>query len=146
MDPNRFLAQAWRLLEQDKTPEGYRSAISRAYYAAFHVACQFLATIDISVRRDASGHTDAYQYLSNSKDAEMERAGNSLDDLRTKRNQADYRMSEVGVEKEKTATALVNQASEIIVAVGECRRERQRMDAVKTAIKAWQRQAGRNGH
>lgn len=69
----------------------FRAAISRAYYAAFVTARNYL--------RDQKGHSipitgDAHKYVSeqfkNSSDPQYQLIGNNLKRLRLYRNQADY--------------------------------------------------------
>ena len=52
MDPRAFLGLAKRLLDNEKNPEGLRSTVSRAYYAAFNVAAEFLDGIGVQSHLD----------------------------------------------------------------------------------------------
>ncbi len=67
-----------------------RSAVSRAYYAAFNQAKLFLETKD----RLTIPHYNVHQYviyqLKNSSDTRRKKIGNRLFVLRDYRNQADY--------------------------------------------------------
>jgi uncharacterized protein (UPF0332 family) len=49
MRPHDFWRLADRMIANEKNPEGIRSAISRAYYAAFLTAVDFLAAMNISL-------------------------------------------------------------------------------------------------
>lgn len=142
MDPQRFLAQSLRLLRADVSPEGHRSAISRAYYAAFHAVIRFLDSLGVGVPEDANGHKEACYRLSNCADQSMASAGRDLDMLRGRRNNADYKMRDASVENARVAEALVEQARKVIETVVTCQ-DPQRVDQIKTAIKAWMVMAGR---
>jgi uncharacterized protein (UPF0332 family) len=73
----------------------WRSAISRAYYAAFHVARQLLEQCGFSPPR--ADQADAYLWLRlhNSGHADVTDAGGELNDLRQTRNWADYDLDQV---------------------------------------------------
>ena len=56
MDPRDFLDQA-RLLAATNTAAGRRSAISRAYYATYHVALELLQALGFRrIERGHAGH------------------------------------------------------------------------------------------
>jgi uncharacterized protein (UPF0332 family) len=67
-----------------------RSAVSRAYYAAFHVARDLLAGLGFTTPRADRAHEYLYRRLNNSGLAPVRVAANQLHDLRARRNQADY--------------------------------------------------------
>ena len=98
--PALFYHLANRFLTNEKNPEGFRSAISRAYYAAFDVAAEFLNALGCEVPRDASGHKRTCYYLNNCGDQTLILAGSELDLFRDIRNVADYRLDRKEVEKE----------------------------------------------
>src|ERR1700724_3476603 len=100
MNPRAFLNLANRLLANEKNPEGRPSTLSRAYYAAFNVASEFLNGIGCEVRKDAKGHELAYTYLNNCGDAPLMSAAFNLDNLREQRNDADYKLNKPQVENE----------------------------------------------
>lgn len=80
-----FQALAEQLL-QGQTPAEIRSAISRAYYAAYHFGAEALGACGITIPRNASGHDQMYRYLHNSADTDAEEAAVSLHNLRARRN------------------------------------------------------------
>jgi uncharacterized protein (UPF0332 family) len=67
-----------------------RTAVSRAYYAAFHVARDFLTALGFQTPNGEQAHGYLWLRLSNCGDAKVAQAGHRLKDLRRKRNQADY--------------------------------------------------------
>jgi uncharacterized protein (UPF0332 family) len=89
MDGHDFLEVAWSLLEGHREAE-WRSAVSRAYYAAFHIARQFLTQCGFVVPRVDRPHAYLWLRLSNSGHPDVRNAGAKLTFLRQKRNHADY--------------------------------------------------------
>jgi uncharacterized protein (UPF0332 family) len=80
-------------LRDGATEAEWRSATSRAYYAAFHVARQFLLSLGFAVPTSDRGHAHLWLRLSNAGDPDVEVAGNrlnNLNNLRGERISADY--------------------------------------------------------
>jgi hypothetical protein len=69
-----------------------KSAVSRAYYAAFHVARQLFEDLHFVVPQADRAHKYLSFRLSNCGDPLLEQAGYDLDDLRSARNLADYNL------------------------------------------------------
>ena len=81
------LAERWA----NGTSEGeWRSAVSRAYYAAFHEARELLRDLGFRVPRGDQAHAYLWMRLSNCSDPQVQRAGSELNRLRRDRNRADY--------------------------------------------------------
>jgi uncharacterized protein (UPF0332 family) len=90
----------------------YRSAVSRAYYAAFHAARDLMGNLRFSVPRADRAHEYLYRRLNNSGLGPVVTAGRDLHVLRGRRNQADY---DVGlVVPIKAATDSVAEAEAIL--------------------------------
>ena len=68
----------------------WRSAVSRAYYAVFHVSCDWLRGLGFQVLRADRAHAYLWRRLSNSGDTAIMNVGRSLNELRGRRNEADY--------------------------------------------------------
>ncbi len=77
-------------LAAGSTEAEWRSAVSRAYYAAFHVARALLLHCGFAVPRGEQAHAYLWRRLSNASQAEVVAAGGNLLDLRRERNWADY--------------------------------------------------------
>ncbi len=92
MDPRKFLNQARRLASSTEE-EDWRTAVSRAYYAAFHVACDLMADLGFTVPNADRAHAYLWLRLQNCGNASVEKAGRDLNDLRRRRNNADYELS-----------------------------------------------------
>jgi uncharacterized protein (UPF0332 family) len=88
-DVREFLTLAQDLLKM-ATEAAWRSAVSRAYYAAFHIARQLLRDLNFTVPRADRAHAYLWMRLSNCSDPQVQLAGRELNDLRRERNQADY--------------------------------------------------------
>jgi uncharacterized protein (UPF0332 family) len=89
MDPREFLVLAQQLAV-GTTESGWRSAVSRAYYAAFHVARQLLIDLHFRVPQADRAHGYLWLRLSNCGDPQVQQAGADLNDARRDRNWADY--------------------------------------------------------
>jgi uncharacterized protein (UPF0332 family) len=115
-----FLLLATRLAT-GTTEADWRTSVSRAYYAAFHVARRLLADLQFMVPRADRAHQYLVYRLSNSGEAAVEQAGRDLDTLRRLRNRADY--DEIPALTQSQATAVVQLAESIIQALDAARQE-----------------------
>jgi uncharacterized protein (UPF0332 family) len=97
------------------TEAEWRSACSRSYYAAFHVARLLLLNLNFRVPRADRAHGYLWLRLSNAGHAGTERAGRLLGDLRQERNRADY--DERRTITQATAIRNVQEAEKVIHAL-----------------------------
>ena len=114
----------------------WRSAVSRAYYAAFHVARQLLMGLSFAVPSADRAHGYLWMCLANAGQADVEAAGNRLNALRRERNRADYD-PHVSV-SQAIARAQVRRAEEIIQALDAAAIEPVRTQ-VTDAMKVYER-------
>jgi uncharacterized protein (UPF0332 family) len=84
-----FLSLA-QMLVADRSEAAWRSAVSRAYYAAFHRARELLEDLSFAVPRGERAHGYLWLRLSNCGDPQLQTAGTGLNSLRQDRNRADY--------------------------------------------------------
>ena len=84
-----FLAVAKAML-QLRTEAAFRSAISRAYYALFNSAARLLRELGFTIAQSPSGHGDVKNFFFNCGIDQAVGFARALDELRTKRNLADY--------------------------------------------------------
>lgn len=120
MNPREFQNLA-STLANGKTPAEIRTAMSRAYYATHNVGVEFLSGLGFRIPKNASGHGEVWNRLSNSGDKEIMNVGSKLQTLHGMRLRADYRLDEKEVENQKTAQGLVEQANSMIkVLDGNC--------------------------
>jgi uncharacterized protein (UPF0332 family) len=99
MKPHDFLDTADELAAGTKESD-WRSAVSRAYYASFHVASQLLDQCGFIVPDAESAHAYLWLRLSNTGHPDLAGAGGTLNDLRKKRNRADYDLHEYVSQRE----------------------------------------------
>src|SRR5438132_1043588 len=111
MNSRDFLTLAQRLVSE-AAEVSWRSAVSRAYYAAFHVARELLEDMGFAVPRADRAHAYLWRRLSNCGDVKAQAAGHQLNDLRGDRNEADY---DLGLSlAQKVASGQVRAAQKII--------------------------------
>jgi uncharacterized protein (UPF0332 family) len=89
MTGRNFLVVATQLAAGGTEAE-WRSAISRAYYAAFHVGRELLENLGFTVPHADRAHIYVSRRLANCGHARIQHCGSSLNALRGVRNQADY--------------------------------------------------------
>jgi len=106
-----FLLLAARLAA-GTTEADWRTAVSRAYYATFHVARRLFADLNFTVPRAYRAHQYLVFRLSNCGESVVEQAGRNLETLRRLRNRADY--DEVPALTQPQAVAAVQLAEGII--------------------------------
>lgn len=140
MDPRDFHQLASHLVRSSSAAE-IRTAISRAYYAVYHVSAEILRAMGFQISTGPQGHGDVRNRLSNSGAPEVMRIGSQLGDLQGRRIQADYRLDNLEVENPKTAHALVEQAARMIQTLERCSKGLQRPQII-AAIEAWEQKIG----
>jgi len=89
MDARDFLTVADKLAA-GSTEADWRSAISRLYYATFHVARDLLGDLGFFVPRADRAHGYFHLRLANCGNPQVAWAGVVMNNLRSLRNQADY--------------------------------------------------------
>lgn len=155
MDPVRYLDLAKELVARvtrsDCLPgtageAECRSAISRAYYAAFLVASDLLDSIGIRVPESGVCHEVVKNGLNNSNDADLVAASSQLGTLGTERRQADYKLANTRPEKAAQAQAMTVVSDKVIATLRQRKRECQ-ADATKKAslaatILGWAKTSG----
>ena len=100
-------------LIQGTREANWRSAVSRAYYAAFHLARQLLLDCGFDVARADKAHAYLWRRLSNAGQTDLQHAGRDLNALRTARNWADYDLDRpmdqaTAVDKAENASDIVD--------------------------------------
>ena len=94
MNPRNFHTQAQKVVVL-AGEEDWRSAVSRAYYAAFHVVRVFMEGLGFAVPQADRAHGYLWLRLQNCGAPSMEQQGRDLQELRRQRNSADYDMNRV---------------------------------------------------
>lgn len=126
MDPSDFISLAIRLSNSSNEAD-LRSAVSRAYYGAFHLASRFLADCGVRfAKKDlyaAEVHRKVRYCLSESSNADAIVISGRLRLLRDQRNEADYTLDSTKFKKASNAAAMIRVAQEIVDALQRCRAE-----------------------
>ncbi len=99
----------------------WRTAVSRAYYATFHVARHLFSHPGFVVPRADRAHQYLVFRLSNCGEPTIEQTGRDLETLRRLRNRADY--DEAPPMTQAQATAAVRLAERILHALDLARQE-----------------------
>jgi hypothetical protein len=114
MDPMRFLDLAQLLKGGTPSAENCRTAIGRAYYAAFNVGVEALKAIGIHPSQNPSGHGELRNCLGFGNDPDLLKASRRLTTLYGRRLRADYEMSDPVVETVAEANAAYQESREVI--------------------------------
>ena len=140
MDPVDFISLAGKLAATANADEAaYRTAVSRAYYGAFHMAASFLAELGFSAPRTANVHVFVQHHLNGSGQASARTAASLLSDLHAARNRADYQLSHSRAGTQALAKLSVETAHEIRIALLECSKSPTR-EQVRTGLSAYVQQ------
>jgi uncharacterized protein (UPF0332 family) len=135
MNERDFL-QVAALLVAENTEAAWRSAVSRAYYAAFHVARLLLIDFGFTVPRDEKAHTFLYRRLNNCGDPPVLVAAQQLGNLRDQRNKCDYDLRLFI--PQQLATQQLQAAKNIIQTLDDARLEPRRTQ-ITDAMKIYER-------
>ena len=111
MKSEEFLAFASKVAILHPQPAGIRSAISRAYYAAFHGCVQLLRTLSIPV--DAR-HGSVWIDYDAAPFQESRTIGQHLKELHSWRVSADYQLERTDVEEPSHAILCVETAGQVL--------------------------------
>ena len=122
------------------TEAAWRTAVSRAYYAAFHCARELLDNLGFRVPRADLAHKYLIFRLSNCGDTLIQQAAHDLDILRGLRNQADYDLQRLL--RQVIVPSEVQRAERIIQALGAFHEPRRTQ--INNAIKIYERDVLKN--
>lgn len=136
MDETGFLELADELSTGSRQAD-WRTAISRAYYAAFHKARSFLGQSGFRVPVAERAHAYLWMRLSNSDHPDVNIAGDNLNRLRSIRNRADYDFNHPL--DETTAIERVGIATDIVQLLDQLSNEPVILTRVIDAIKIYER-------
>lgn len=135
MRPEAFLDVADELASGD-APR-LRSAVSRAYYAVFHLAAQVTAELGGPAR--SSSHDLVGSRFRSSSDPDVSALGERFTNLRAARNRADYQLSDgLDVDDPTSVAVLVREARALSDAFADLPRGDLR-EAASRAIAAFDR-------
>jgi uncharacterized protein (UPF0332 family) len=122
MNPTDFLDLAARLVPSG-TEAAFRTAVSRAYYGAFHTAVLLIKELGVALPVGPESHQKVRYCLMESGEAMGLQAGISLQILRQHRNQADYDLDKSSEFDAKRALQRIERARGILDLLQKCREE-----------------------
>jgi hypothetical protein len=132
MQPHLFLDAA-RDLARIGGPAQCRSAISRAYYAVYNVAEDFLRRMGFQ-RPKKDYHSTLHRRLMAGGDAAIVQLGNDLQDFHQERVDADYKMADKAAENPANAQAAIVKADQMIQTLTGCPIYGASWNAIRVAI------------
>jgi len=139
MNPKEFQYLASRLAEHGTFPSEFRTAISRAYYAAFNLGFNLLNELGLTIPNNYEAHKQVYYHFKNSGDSELIEVATKIDNLRTKRNHADYHLDRHDVEEKQNAKAHVCSADRLIKTIEKQFNGKNRSQIIKS-IQDWRKE------
>ena len=133
MSPDDFLKTANRLaLSRASGAADFRSSISRAYYAVYHLARQILNDqLQFYCRAGGNEHQWVHRHFANCTNADAHEAGRVIQDMHDARKNADYDLSDARVETEAAARLSLERAEKVKHRLAACTN-----DANLAALKA----------
>lgn len=138
MDGNDFIRLAGKLAAVPSADEAtYRTAVSRAYYGAFHLGRSFLIELGIAPVRNANIHAFVRHCLDSSNHHDACQAASHLSHLQAARNLADYELKNPHVGSRSQAMVSVERAAHVASAIEKCQSVDAR-EAIRRAISEYQ--------
>jgi uncharacterized protein (UPF0332 family) len=122
MNPVDFLDLAVELVGSG-SEAAFRTAVSRAYYGAFHTAVVLIREMGVYLPAGPESHQKVGYCLMECGEAPGWQAGDSLQFLRKHRNQADYDLDKSTAFDAKRAIQRIDRARETVGLLRECREE-----------------------
>lgn len=113
MDGSDFLNLAIRLSGGTSEAE-WRSAVSRAYYGAFHLAREFVARCRVSLPKTADAHDKLQWCLNHAGDEMLAAIGNKLNSLRAARNVADYDLQSSQFARQDSVLIILQRTQQVV--------------------------------
>ncbi len=135
MEPRGFRELARALAAGEATAAAYRTAIGRAYYAAFNTGAQLLREAGCRVPKGPEAHRDVPDLLALVGVHELSLAARDLLTLREQRNFADYDLDHTMPENSATAEVAIRQAESIIEALDEFVHNQSRYPSQLSAVR-----------
>jgi uncharacterized protein (UPF0332 family) len=138
MNPRDFRELASQLARAEKTsPAELRTAVSRAYYAAFNVATSLLKKLGVKIPVGWEGHRLLAVALRYCDDKELIAISHDLDELRGVRWAADYDMEDIKVEDQRIVRKWCARTKQMIKKLDECEADSKRFIEVRIKVRNW---------
>ncbi|MBI2759865.1 MAG: HEPN domain-containing protein [Chloroflexi bacterium] len=144
MDPHDFLSLARELADAD-TPAHYRTALTRAYYAVYNVACDVFLMLGLPVERGHAGHEIVRERLRTSGVDRLVHVGAQLRRLHNIRVKADYWMLGPQPEQRATVERWLAHAEQLVADLDAVAVQPGVQDRIRRAAQTWEQgQTGRD--
>ena len=114
MQPNEFLTIALDLAKDSPSAAAKRTAVSRAYYASYHIGANVIQALGGRVGGGPSAHGEVFKSLCGCGVREVEKLGEKIWNLHGWRRKADYDLRNTSVEKDINVQRVLLDATEII--------------------------------
>jgi hypothetical protein len=132
-----YLLLAEWLIEHRRSPDGFRTSVSRSYYAALHTSIELLTKMAVAIPNDRNKHEVVPDLLEHTDDTDIRYVGGMLSDLRGHRNKADYSLQEPKAETEECARLRLKEARDVVAKLNSCKLNKAKFD--KAALGAAKR-------
>lgn len=142
MNGSDFIDFAGQLsVAEPSLPAPTRSAVSRAYYGAFHLAKDFLIEIDNSfrARTGENEHQFIQRHYQHCGVEPVATLGQLLSNLHESRKVADYRLDKDSAESKENARFCVKRADNIRTEISNIRNDTALQDKVVHGIQAYRK-------
>ncbi len=134
MQPNEFLTVALDLAKNAPSSAAKRTAVSRAYYASYHIGANVIETLGGRVGGGSSAHGKVFGSLCGCGVTEVEKLGEKIRSLHGWRRKADYVLNDTRVEKDSNVQQVLQHATEIITKLEQLCLNSAEKDQIKAGI------------
>ena len=139
MEPAEYNDLASELIDKGGVAK-MRTAFSRCYYGSFLYCKKRINGIGFNLPRDATAHEMIQRYLNNCGITELSIVASFLNDLRNKRNKADYDLEDRTTEIKKNAQLALLSSKRIIEDVNNVLKKNS--NEIKKAIEKYRKNIG----
>jgi uncharacterized protein (UPF0332 family) len=116
----------------------YRSAVSRAYYAIFHCAVEFLSELGFPASRGPQAHGELQFRVNNCGVAEFQQLYGMIHQLYGRRRLADYELKNAEFQSRPTAALWVASAKQAIAIVMDCKKSKALCTQIRQGIREYE--------
>jgi uncharacterized protein (UPF0332 family) len=116
----------------------WRSAVSRAYYAVFHCAVEFLSGLGFPASRGPQAHGELQFGINNSGVAEFQKLYQMIHRLYDRRRLADYELQNDEFQSQATAALWVASAQQAIAMIADCKKSKTLSAQIRQGIRAYE--------
>lgn len=128
-------------MSRSNGPADFRSSISRAYYAVYHLAKQFLNDqMQFYCRSGGNDHQWLHRQFVNCTTADARDAGRIIQNMHDARKDADYDLADTAVEHADVAKLSLERAEEVKKLFAACTAEAN-LSAIKAEMLQYRKRA-----